>query len=63
MCKKTKETVTIKAANGKIGKAIIADRNLGTSFDLCMDLWVEFGYDAGGGVSHFKFYFPPRYVT
>lgn len=45
------ETVTIKGANGHVGKAIIADRNAGTSFDLCMDLWTDLGYTSGGGVS------------
>ncbi|KAK9897684.1 hypothetical protein P389DRAFT_60485 [Cystobasidium minutum MCA 4210] len=43
------KTVTIKGLNGYVGKAIIADRNEGTSFDLCMDLWTSFGYTSGGG--------------
>lgn len=49
-----KAIVTIKGANGRVGQAVIADRNADTSFDLCMDLWQDFGYDNTGGVSHFK---------
>lgn len=45
------ETISIKGKNGKVGKAMVADRNTDVTIDLCMDLWQDFGYDAGGGVS------------
>lgn len=43
-------TVTITAANGVSRQVMVADRNADPTFDLCMDIWTDFGYTSGGGV-------------
>ena len=43
-------TVTITAANGVSRQVMVADRNADPTFDLCMDIWTDFGYTSDRGV-------------
>jgi len=46
------KTITIMGDNGQTGQAVVADTNVddtNNSIDMCMDLWTQFGHDAGGG--------------